>query len=110
MSFYWTISGTSDRSCNLAYKIFQYIPIVFHNLSGHDAGLLISELENKFNTNNIGVIAENKEKYISFTIDVVVDQYVDALGEVKEKKIQLKLIDSIRFMASSLDSLSSTLE
>ena len=55
------------------------------------------------------MIAENKEKYISFTLNVVVDQYVDASGEVKEKNIQLRFIDSIRFMASKLDSLSNNL-
>ena len=53
------------------------------------------------------MIAENKEKYIiSFTVDVVVDQYVVLRVKLK-KKIQLRFIDSIRFMASSLDSLSS---
>ena len=49
--------------------------------------------------------AENKEKYISFTVDVIVDWYEDASSgdrEVEEKKIQLRFIDSIRFMASSL--------
>ena len=51
----------------------------------------------------IGVITENKEKYISFNIDVFVDSYANNSGEVKEKKIQLRFIDSIRFMASSLD-------
>ena len=54
-------------------------------------------------TKKIGVIAENKEKYISFTADVVVDEYQDK-GKTKEKKIQLRFIDSMRFMASSLDS------
>ena len=81
--------GPAYRSCNLACKIPHYIPIVFHNLSGYDAHLFIRELGDTFNTGNIDVIAENKEKYISFTVDVVVDQYVDASGEVKEKKIQL---------------------
>ena len=57
----------------------------------------------------IGVIAENKKKYISFNIDVVVDEYVDDRGKVKEKKIQLRFINSFRFMWSSLDSLSSNL-
>ena len=55
------------------------------------------------------MIAENKEKYISFNIDVMADEYVDELGKVKEKKIQLRFIGSIRFMGSSLDSLSSNL-
>ena len=54
-------------------------------------------------------MAENKVNYINFTIDVIVDQYVDASGEVKGKKIQLRYIDSMRFIASSLDSLTSNL-
>ena len=32
------------------------------------------------------MIAENKEKYISFTVDVIVGTYVSASGEVKEIK------------------------
>ena len=55
------------------------------------------------------MIAENKEKYISFNFDVVVDEYVNELSKVKEKKIKLRFIDSIRFMASSLDSLTNNL-
>ena len=47
------------------------------------------------------MITENK-KYISFNVDVVVDT-CEELGGVKEKKIQL------RFMASSLDSLTNNL-
>ena len=56
----------------------------------------------------IGVIAENREKYISFNADVAVDMS-EELGEAKEMKIQLTFIDSIRFMASSLDSLTNNL-
>ena len=70
--------------------------------------MFIRELGKKFNTSKIGVIAENKEKYISFNIDAVVDTY-EVGDEVKEKKIQLRFIDSIRFMASSLDSLMNNL-
>ena len=62
-----------------------------------------------FDTGKISVIAENKEKYISFNIDVVADRYEDKLGKIKEKKIQLRFIDSMRFMASSLDSLMNNL-
>ena len=34
------------------------------------------------------MIAENKEKYISFNADVVVDTY-EELGDLKEKKFNL---------------------
>ena len=54
--------------------------------------LICSSEDQEINlTHNIGVIVENKEKYISFTTDVIVDQYVDASGEVKEKEIQHKM-------------------
>ena len=92
-------------NCNLRYKIPSFIPIVFHNLSGYDTHLIIWELGKKFDKGKIGGIAENKEKYISFTIDVVVDRYLDKEGKEREKKIQLGFIASMRFMASSLDSL-----
>ena len=49
------------------------------------------------------MIAENKEKYISFNTDVILDLY-EELSKGKEKKTQLRFIDSIRFMASSLHS------
>ena len=68
-----------------------------------------SELGKKFDTGKIGVIAENKEKYISFNVDVVIDRYEDELSRIKEKKIQLRFIDSMRFIASSLDSLMNNL-
>ena len=71
--------------------------------------MFIRELGKKFDKGKIGLIAENKEKYIIFNVDVVVNEYVDELCKVKEKKIQLRFIDSIRFMANSLDSLMNNL-
>ena len=62
--------GAAHNNCNLKYKIPDHIPIVFHNLSGYDAHLFIKELGRKFNKNYIGVIAENKEKYISFNVKI----------------------------------------
>ena len=61
--------GPAHRNCNLRYKIPSYIPIVCHNLNRYDAQLFIRELGKKFNKGKIGVIAENKEKYISFNVD-----------------------------------------
>ena len=87
----------------------RYIPVVFHNLSGYNAHLFIRELGKKFDSRFIGVIAENKEKYISFSVDVIMGLCKDMWGTIKKKKIQLRFIDSIRFMASSLGSLARNL-
>ena len=62
--------GAAHNNCNLKYPIPDYITIAFHNLSGYDAHLFIKELGRRFNKNNIGVIAENKEKYISFNVKI----------------------------------------
>ena len=95
--------GAAHFGCNLRYKIPSYIPVVFHNLAGYDAHLFIRELV-KY-TKDIGVIAKNVEDYISFSIKVEVDKYVDKNGEEKYKEIELRFIDSFKFMSSSLDSL-----
>ena len=55
------------------------------------------------------VIAKNKEDYISFSVEVAVDKYVDKLGNKKDKLIKLSFIDSFKFMATSLDYLTRNL-
>ena len=42
--------GAAHKKCILRYKIPNYIPIVFHNLSGYDTHLFIRELGERFNT------------------------------------------------------------
>ena len=86
------------------YKIPPYIPIVFHNLSGYDAHLFIKELAS-LTDGSIGVIAKNTEDYISFSIKVEVNKYITENGIEKSKEIELRFIDSFKFMSSSLDSL-----
>ena len=103
--------GEAHKNCNLKYKIRDHIPIVFHSLSGYDAHLFIKELGKRFNKNDIGVIAENKEKYISFNvkINVKLAGVRDKDGKEVHKNIKLRFIDSFRFMATSLDKLASNL-
>ena len=95
--------GAAHFGCNLRYKIPSYIPVVFHNLAGYDAHLFIRELAK--HTTHMGVIAKNVEDFISFSIKVEVDKYVDKNREEKSKEIELRFIDSFKFMSSSLDSL-----
>ena len=63
--------GRAHTNYNQKYRIPDHIPIVFHNLSGYDAYLFIKKLGERFNKNDIGLIAENKEKYISFNVKLV---------------------------------------
>ena len=70
--------GPAHKNYNLMYWIPSYIPVVFHNLSGYDAHLFIKELGR--HSSDMGVIAKNKEDYISFSIKVPkipVDKYID---------------------------------
>ena len=80
---------------------------MFHNLSGYDTHLFIRELGG--HASDMEVIAKNKEDYISFSIKVPVDSYIGKNGEEKDKLIELRFIDSFKFMSSSLDSLTKNL-
>ena len=95
--------GPAHSMCNLRYKVPSFIPVVFHNLSGYDAHMFIKELA-KYSTNDMNVIEKSKENYISFSSHVQVLEYDD--GRVKT--IELRFIDSYKFMTSSLDSPSTT--
>ena len=99
--------GPAHSLCNLRYKIPSYIPVAFHNLSGYDAHLFIRELGG--HASDMEVIVKNKEDYISFSIKVPVDSYIDKNGEEKDKLIELRFIESFKFMSSSLDSLTKNL-
>ena len=74
---------------------------------GYDAHLFIKELGAK--SKDIGVIAKNKEDYITFSVNVVVDRYTDKNGNERDKFIERRFIDSFKFMASSSDSLTNNL-
>ena len=100
--------GSAHRNCNLMYRIPSYIPVVFHNLSGYDAHLVIREL-GRHSRDTMEVLAKTKEDYISLSVKVAVDKYVDKLGNEKDKLIELRFIDSFKFMATSLDSLTRNL-
>ena len=55
------------------------------------------------------MIAKNKEDYITFSVDIAVDRYMDKNGDERDRFIELRFIDSFKFMVSSLDSLTNNL-
>ena len=82
--------GAAHNISNLKYRITWKVPVVFHNLRGYDSHLIMQEI-GKFKM-EVNVIPNNMEKYISFS-----------MGR------NLVFIDSIQFMASSLEDLVSNL-
>ena len=80
--------SAAQNACNLKLRIKQQkipIPVVFHNLKGYDAHLLMQAMSRA--NGQINCIPNNMEKYVSFS-----------LGNPK-------FIDSLGFMMSSLDAL-----
>lgn len=82
------ILGIAHSSpCNLNCKQNKYfVPVVMHNLRGYDSHLIMQSI-GLFKDKNIKCIANNMEKYISFSLG------------------SLRFIDSLQFMNSSLDKL-----
>ncbi|XP_035232762.1 uncharacterized protein LOC118204561 [Stegodyphus dumicola] len=86
--------GPAHNQCNIKLKVPHFLPVIFHNLSGYDAHLFIKELA--IDDRNLNVIAENTEKYISFSKKV-------------KGRFSVRFLDSFRFMASSIEKLSGNL-
>ena len=104
--------GPAHNNCNLNLKEkINFVPIFFHNLLGFNCHLFIRELSES--EGNIEYLAKNKEDNISFTKRVKVDENVikDKNGNFKYNPVyfNLRFLDSFKFMASSLDSLSKNL-
>ena len=72
--------GAAHVGCNIAKKRSKHIPVLFHNLRGFDAHLIMQGIhrhsgkkptkDNKANNNckNIRVIPNNMEKYVAFQL------------------------------------------
>ena len=45
------------------------IPLVFHNLKNYDAHLIMQQLGKYMKTRTVNCIAQDTEKYITFSID-----------------------------------------
>ena len=92
--------GAAHNICNLRYKVPKEIPVVFHNSSTYDYHFIIKELVKEFE-GNFECLGKNTEKYITFSVPLK--------KKIKSKDIEnnykIKLIDSFRFMSSSLSKL-----
>ena len=97
--------GAAHNNCNLNYSKPKGIPVFFHNLSGYDSHLFIKNLGSPNKKETIECIPNNEEKYITFTKNIIVGQYTNKKGEVKDKTFKIVFKDSLKFMSSSLGAL-----
>ena len=110
--------GAAHSKCNLEFKLPEFYPVIFHNLSGYDTHMFIKELaEMQDPLQDVGLtetkggidcIAKTEENYVSFSKTIVVDVYDKGEGK-KEVKREIRFIDSLKFMNSSLSELASNL-
>ena len=97
--------GAAHNSCNLKYSKPKGVPVFFHNLTGYDSHLFIKNLGSSNPKENIECIPNNEEKYITFTKNIIVGQYTNKKGEVKDKTFKIVFKDSFKFMRSSIGAL-----
>ena len=110
--------GAAHNKCNLEFKLPKFYPVIFHNLEKYDAHLFIKELAEAQDplkragvteTNGgIGCIARTEENYVSFRKEIVVDVFFKD-GKWREVKREIRFIDSLKFMNSSLEKLAGNL-
>ena len=97
--------GVAHNKCNLKYRKPKGVPVFFHNLSGYDSHLFIKKLGSSNKKETLECIPNNEEKYITFTKNIIVGQYTNKKGEVKDKTFKIVFKDSLKFMPSSLGAL-----
>lgn len=78
--------GAAHNSCNINFRLTERIPVLFHNLRGYDAHIIMQAI-GKMKQKRINCIPQNHEKYISFSLG------------------KLDFIDSFQFLPTSLEKL-----
>ena len=102
--------GYAHKDCNLNFKTPDFIPIFAHNSSRYDSHLFIKELCN-YPGVTVKFLPSNEETTISFSAFIDCYQYMDKnTNETKTKTVELRFLDSYRFIASSLDKLTKNLK
>ena len=99
--------GAACGKCNLRMKVPMFVPVLFHNLEGYDSHLFVKSLG--FTEGDIKCIPKTDEKYISFSKNVPMETHTTDNGKEKTIYLEMRFLDSIKFMRGSLDSLAETL-
>ncbi len=99
--------GAACDKCNLRMRVPKFVPVLFHNVEGYDSHLFVRSLG--LTEGDIRCIPKTDEKYISFSKNVIMESVVDENGKEKKLCLEMRFLDSIKFMNGSLDKLAETL-
>ena len=96
--------GAAHNECNLKCRKPLILPVIFHNLQGYDSHHFINQLAKV--SGDLFTIPSTEEKYISFSKFITVEQYYSKnMGKLLPKKFEIRFIDSLKFLQSSLSKL-----
>ena len=88
-------------------RVPKFVPVLFHNLEGYDSHLFVRSLG--LTEGDIRCIPKTDEKYISFSKNIIMESVVGRNGKEKNLCLEMRFLDSVKFMRGSLDSLAKTL-
>ena len=100
--------GAAYSKCNLRMRVPKFVPVLFHNLEGYNSHLFVKSLG--LSDGKINCIPKTDEKYISFSKEVVMETFTDKDGKEKEKTLEIRFLDSLKFTLKSLDKLAGNLK
>ncbi len=99
--------GAACNKCNLRMRVPKFVPVLFHNLEGYDSHLFVRSLG--LEEGDIRCIPKTDERYISFSKNIPMEAFTTMDGKEKTICLEMRFIDSMKFVIKSLDSLVKTL-
>ena len=98
--------GAAHKECNCLYRVPTFVPVFLHNLKNYDAHFIVKALGTV--PGNIKCLANNEEKYISFSKKFQVGEKI-VRDKIVPEWFEARFLDSAGFMNASLASLVSNL-
>ncbi|XP_075259949.1 uncharacterized protein LOC142351664 [Convolutriloba macropyga] len=97
--------GWAHAQCNLKRRTLNFTPVFAHNLANYDLHHVILALKSSNERNTFSIIPSTSEKFISLQIGVYIKSRQNRKGVWINEYEYIRLLDSFKFMHSSLDKL-----
>ena len=97
--------GWEHTFCNLKRRTINFAPIFAHNLADYDLHHVVLALQSSDEKNTISIVPNTSEKFISLQIGVYIKSTQNKKGVWHNQYEYIRLLDSFKFMNTSLDNL-----